>query len=64
LWNELDESRRESSHVCCHGRTWFPDIAELDRVFVSEIPKLLASVGLQVIRTVAAPTGSVQVASR
>jgi hypothetical protein len=44
--------------------TDFPDIAELDRVFVSEIPKLLASVGLQVIRTVAAPTGSVQVASR
>jgi TrkA-N domain/RyR domain len=34
----------------------YPDIAEWDRVFVREIPKLLASVGLQVISTTAAPT--------
>ena len=36
--------------------TDFPVIAEWNRVFVREIPKLLASVGLQVIRTSAAPT--------
>jgi hypothetical protein len=30
----------------------YPDIAEYDRMFVREIPQLLAGVGLQVIRTV------------
>ena len=34
----------------------YPDIAEYDRVFVREIPKLLASVGLQVISTTAPPS--------
>ena len=34
----------------------YPKIADYDRVFVREIPKLLASVGLQVISTTAAPT--------
>jgi hypothetical protein len=29
----------------------YPDIAEWDRMFVREIPQLLAGVGLQVIRT-------------
>ena len=33
----------------------YPDIAEYDRVFVREIPQLLASVGLQVISTAATP---------
>jgi hypothetical protein len=32
----------------------YPDIAEYDRIFVREIPKLLASVGLQVITTTTA----------
>ncbi len=34
----------------------YPDIAEFDRVFVREIPDLLASVGLQAIRTETTPT--------
>jgi hypothetical protein len=35
-----------------------PEIAEYDRVFVREIPQLLASVGLQVIRTATATPAS------
>ncbi len=38
----------------------YPDIAEYDRMFVRKIPTILASVGLQVIRT---PTGSKPAAS-
>jgi RyR domain len=38
------------------------DIAEFDRIFVREIPRLLASVGLQVVRTATTPkqTGGAQ----
>ena len=36
----------------------YPDIADYDRVFVREIPQLLASAGLQVISTTAAPSGA------
>ena len=36
----------------------YPDIAEYDRIFVREIPQLLAGVGLQVIRTDPATTAS------
>jgi hypothetical protein len=34
------------------------DIAEFDRIFVREIPRLLASVGLQVVRAPAAPNAT------
>ena len=36
----------------------YPDIAEYDRIFVREIPQLLASAGLQVIGTSAAVSAS------
>jgi hypothetical protein len=36
----------------------YPDIAEYDRIFVREIPQLLAGVGLQVIQTDPATTAS------
>jgi hypothetical protein len=36
----------------------YPEIAEYDRIFVREIPELLASVGLQVVRTDTATTAS------
>ena len=49
-----DSARKTTPYLVPFGALP-PDIAELDRVLVREIPRLLASVGLQIVRSPTAP---------
>jgi TrkA-N domain len=57
---EEAKRRKESPYLISWGDLLdqYPEIAEYDRVFIREIPELLASVGLQVVRTDTATTAS------